>query len=71
MWLTDEQRCKTIKLQLVHTVAGLPHFSRKRHFMCSRHGTGGVKVIEKKLPERVHKIPSKLTGCQCSLVVQQ
>jgi hypothetical protein len=29
------------------------------------------KVGEKKLPERVRKIPSKLTGCQCSLVVKQ
>jgi hypothetical protein len=70
-WLTDEQRRNTIELQLVHTVAGLPHFSRKRRFVCSRHGTGGVKVVEKKLPERVRKIPSKLTGCQCSLVVKQ
>jgi hypothetical protein len=29
-----------------------------------------VKVVEKKLPERARKIPSKLTGCQCSLVVK-
>ncbi|KAJ7322987.1 hypothetical protein DFH08DRAFT_638457, partial [Mycena albidolilacea] len=70
-WLTNEQRRNTIELQLVHTVTGLPQFSCKHCFVCSRHGTGGVKVIEKKLPERARKIPSKLTSCQCSLVVKQ
>ncbi|KAJ7358501.1 hypothetical protein DFH08DRAFT_653556, partial [Mycena albidolilacea] len=70
-WLTDEQRRNTIELQLVHAVAGLPQFSRKSRFVCSRHGTGGVKAVDKKLPERTRKIPSKRTDCQCSLVVKQ
>ncbi|KAJ7818322.1 hypothetical protein B0H14DRAFT_2373223, partial [Mycena olivaceomarginata] len=70
-WLENEEHRQCIELRLVQTTKGLPQFEKKLRYVCSRHGTGGVKEYEKKFPERVRRLPPKRTGCACALIVKQ
>jgi hypothetical protein len=69
-WIANEQLTKCFELCLVQTLTGLPHYEKKLRYVCSRHGTGGVKEYTKQFPERERKIPGKCTSCHCSLVVK-
>lgn len=70
-WLAEEQRTQGIELRLVNTYAGMPEFERQLRFVCSRGGTGGVKPYTKRHPDWNRKIESKLTDCNCRLLVKQ
>ncbi|KAJ7197468.1 hypothetical protein GGX14DRAFT_313609, partial [Mycena pura] len=70
-WLENEERRHCIELRLIQTTKGLPQFDKKLRYVCSRHGTGGVKVYEKKFPERARRLAPKRTGCPCALIVKQ
>jgi hypothetical protein len=52
-WLENEEHHHCIELRLVQTTKGLPQFDKKLRYVCSQHGTGSVKVYEKKFPERL------------------
>ncbi|KAJ7343898.1 hypothetical protein DFH08DRAFT_614554, partial [Mycena albidolilacea] len=70
VWFANEQLAKCFDFCLVQTPTGLPQFEKKLRYICSRHGTGGVKEYTKQFPERERKIPGKHTGCQCALAVK-
>jgi hypothetical protein len=70
-WLENEEHRHCIELHLVQTTKGMPQFEKKLCYVCSWHGTGNVKVYEKKFPERVRRFPPKRTGCACALIVKQ
>ncbi|KAJ7617817.1 hypothetical protein FB45DRAFT_1142717, partial [Roridomyces roridus] len=73
-WLREEQERKCIELRLAKTFPesdGMPHYLRKYRYVCARKGTGGEKKYEKKYPERERKLPSKRTGCECTLTVKE
>jgi hypothetical protein len=50
-WLLQEQRDNCIELRLVTTKRLVPAYERKCRYVCSRHGTGGVKSYTKLHPE--------------------
>jgi hypothetical protein len=70
VWFANEQLAKCFDFCLVQTLTGLPQFEKKLRYICSRHGTGGIKEYTKQFPERERKIPGKHTSCQCALVVK-
>ncbi|KAJ7309255.1 hypothetical protein DFH08DRAFT_719463 [Mycena albidolilacea] len=52
-WLEKEEHRQCIELRLVQITKGLRQFEKKLCYVCSWHGTGGMKEYEKKFPERV------------------
>ncbi|KAJ7113248.1 hypothetical protein C8R43DRAFT_903346, partial [Mycena crocata] len=60
-----------MELRLVNTYHRLPAYERQCRYVCSRSGTGGIKHYTRLHPEWVSKIPSKRTGCDCTLLVKQ
>ncbi|KAJ7836262.1 hypothetical protein B0H14DRAFT_3460826 [Mycena olivaceomarginata] len=69
-WLENEECSHCIELRLVQTTKGLPQFDKKLGYVCSRHGTGTVKVYEK-FPEQARSRTPKWTGHACALIVKQ
>lgn len=45
-------------------------YSSMTYYYCARQGSGGQKNYTKKNPEGKRKIPTKRTGCNCSLTVK-
>ena len=50
-WLKREQAQKTVEFWLSKSVKGGLHFKETFYYVCSRRGTGGAKVYEKKHPD--------------------
>lgn len=71
-WLKSEQEEQTIELRLSKTVTGgmSSAFKSTFYYLCSRHGTGGVKTYQKKHPEWERKVPNKRLDCSGSLRVK-
>jgi len=69
-WLKNEQEEKTVELRLSKTVYGEPAFKATFYYLCSRHGTGGVKAYQKKHLDWERKVPNKRTDCPGSLRVK-
>jgi len=69
-WLKNEQEEKAIELRLSKTVYGNPAFKATFYYLCSRHGTGGIKAYQKKHPDWERKVPNKRTDCPGSLRVK-
>ncbi|KAJ7368946.1 hypothetical protein DFH08DRAFT_659509, partial [Mycena albidolilacea] len=70
-WLREEEQQNCIELRLVNTYRRPPAYERKLWYICSRHGTGGVKVYTKRHPEWEFKLGLKRTNCACSLIIKQ
>ncbi|KAJ7822646.1 hypothetical protein B0H14DRAFT_2370656 [Mycena olivaceomarginata] len=58
-WLENEEHCHCIELHHVQTTKGMPQFEKKLCYVCSWHGTGDVKVYEKRFPEQGSKASTK------------
>ena len=50
-WLKNEQVEKTVELRLSKTIYGKPAFKVTFYYLCSRHGTGGLKAYQKQHPD--------------------
>lgn len=74
MWLKHEQESSFVELRLkerkVNVLAEPRGWKEKYYYVCARQGTGGDKLYVKKFPDRDRKIPTKRTGCNCSLQVR-
>jgi hypothetical protein len=69
-FLEEEEITLLIKLQKVQVLSGKWRYVERKRYVCSQAGTGGQKVYEKKNPHWERKVDSKLTDCNCLLVVK-
>jgi hypothetical protein len=68
--LEEEENTLSIELRKVQVLSGKWRYVERKRYVCSRAGTGGQKAYEKKNPHWERKVDSKLTDCNCSLVVK-
>ena len=66
-WRQDQKSADTIDLVMCLNESGSKHFSWRRVYWCSRHGSGGIKPYDKKYPDRIRKFGTKRIGCPCKL----
>ncbi|KAE9385224.1 hypothetical protein BT96DRAFT_1092373 [Gymnopus androsaceus JB14] len=69
-WLEHEEISKAIELRRVGEKTGKDKYASRFLYVCSRHGTGGVKPYMLKNPHWIRKIASKRSNCQCFLKVK-
>jgi len=69
-FLGAEQDGNSVEFCKTKTRTGGDKFHTHIYFVCSRHGTGGVKTYEKKHPNWTRKIPAKRTGCGSALTIK-
>lgn len=69
-WLELENLSKGIELRRVGEKTGKDKYVSHFLYVCSRHGTGGVKSYTLKNPHWIRKIASKQSNCQCFLKVK-
>ncbi|KAE9389420.1 hypothetical protein BT96DRAFT_834937, partial [Gymnopus androsaceus JB14] len=69
-WLEREEISKAIELRRVGEKTGKDKYASRFLYVCSRHGTGGVKPYTLKNPHWIRKIASKRSNCQCFLKVK-
>ena len=68
--LVAEQEANSMEFRKTKTKAGGTKFNHYMYFVCSRHGTGGVKKYDKKHLKWTRKISIKRTGCTSTLTCQ-
>lgn len=69
-WLEVEKTSKGIELRRVDVKTGKDKYVSRFLYVCSRHGTGGVKTRTPKNPHWIRKIASERSNCQCFLKVK-
>lgn len=69
-WLELEESSKAIELRQAEEKNGKDKYISRFVYVCSRHGTGGVKAYMLKNPHWTWKIASKQSNCQCHLKVK-
>lgn len=69
-WLELENLSKGIELRRVGEKTGKNKYVSRFLYVCSYHGTGGVKPYTLKNPHWIRKIASKRSNCQCFLKVK-